>query len=154
VLVTLFLPYKMNAIKRFVGKYHSTKNYYNRPYVIKEVAHLEIKQNNDQVVFSVSGHEVLKNGAIFNVTKKDTLFDILTSTSGHSKNYCFSRWDGSFVNEGQGEGLFRNTTYNAQIFTIFGNILIRRVYLNYSFKGPFGGYWCPSEYSLQIWRRN
>ena len=65
----------------------------------------------------------------------------------------FYRWDNSLVNEGESIGLYGGIEKNAQIFTLVGNTLIRRVYKNYKFKGIFGGYWGASEKSIHFWHR-
>lgn len=62
------------------------------------------------------------------------------------------RWDGSLVNEGVGESLFGNKEKNAQVFTRIGPLLVRRIYRDYSFKTPFGGYWFCGSWNIHIWR--
>ena len=78
---------------------------------------------------------------------------VLSNNDTQSKDKTFYRWDGSLVNEGESKGLFGGTQKNAQIFTWVGDILIRRVYKNYWFRGPFGGYWGAREKDRHYWRR-
>ena len=83
-----------------------------------------------------------------------------TDTFGnkHSQNFVFSdkifyRWDGSLVIEGESIGTYGGVEHNSQILTLIGNTLIRRVYKNYKFRGPFGGYWGASEQNMHFWHR-
>lgn len=71
-----------------------------------------------------------------------------------SLNNLFFRLDGSLVQESISKGLFGYNQKDAQIFSMLGNnMMIRRIYKNYLFKGPFGGYWGSSEKDVHLWTR-
>ena len=65
----------------------------------------------------------------------------------------FQRWyNGAIVNESTSVGLLGGTEKNAQVFKLDGNKLTRHVYMNYWFKGLFGGYWF-AEKEIHHWEK-
>ena len=65
----------------------------------------------------------------------------------------FVRRNGSLIREGIWEGLLGQSQKNADVYTLKGDILIRECYRDYSFKGPFGGYWLSGEKDIHVWEK-
>lgn len=123
-------------VKRFLGKYRTFNEFPNKT---NEIVTLNVTTDStytdcSRIIFETN-------------SKVGSICVPLT----FNKNTYF-RWDLSLINENEGKSLFGFPTQNAQVFTRIGPFLIRRVYQDYAFKGPFGGYWFSSTKDFYIWR--
>jgi hypothetical protein len=147
--IAIFAINCLQTMQRFRGVYHASKKYTRRPYVIEEIGTLRIEsQDNTKGKLIVGGEEILKTG--HRLKKDDETWNVDLNNPNCKWHF---RLDGSLVFEGEQRGLFGQVTQHAQVFTLIGHKLVRRVYMDYWFRGPFGGFWPWPSY-IYIWTRS
>jgi hypothetical protein len=94
----------------------------------------------------------LDNNEIFEFVARNSATNEMKTKEFIISNQTFIRWDNSLVSETTSVGLFGGTEKDAQVFSRRGSYLIRYIYLNYWFKGFFGGYWGADKH-IHYWCR-
>jgi hypothetical protein len=122
-------------------------------YVEKEVGTVDISIQHNDIVFTSEGKMIYGNNEVIEPSKISRCHIVIDEKEDpESKQKCHIH-RGKLIQEGQSDGLFDGVHYNASTYEIIGDQMIRRVCMDYSFKGPFGGYWFCSQKDIHHWNR-
>jgi len=149
------------SLQQFVGCYYGkekTKGYYNST----EEGKLKISLDNDNnLTFLTCGRTIYENGNASEQEKHKTIFNISADNEDYV-NYQDDKKEeiikcnllgNKITCEYEYVGLFGGRTNNAQTFILHKDKCIRNVFMNYSWKSPFGNYWFSNTYTKHIFTK-